>query len=106
MTDTTFAYIAVLTVDTPAGAGTAWPAMTHIAAISLLIAERAPDETWSFALRHRAVGAGDGEFLLLAWATSAMPEQGVSSAGNSPTPWSHRCSARCVRAIPTPQPHS
>ena len=74
---TMFVSLTVLTVDTPSSPNATWLAMRHLAAVAMLIGERAPGGTWTFALEQRAVGAGDGEDALLAWATAALPEQGV-----------------------------
>ncbi len=80
MTNTppTFIAITVLTVDSPAGAEGTWPAMTHLAAIAMLIVKRDPAGGWTFALKHQAIGAGTGEGVLLAWAADVMPDHAIA----------------------------
>lgn len=73
-----FVTLAVTTLDTPPAATGSLPAMSHLAAIGLLIAERNLDDQWRFALRRHAIGAGEGEDLLLAWATRTMPATGIT----------------------------
>lgn len=72
-----FVSLAITTLDTSAATAGSLPAMSHLAAIGMLIAERNPDDQWRFALRRHAIGAGEGEELLLAWATRAMPATGI-----------------------------
>lgn len=77
MIDTCYITLAVATVDTPPSTGGTVPPMSHLAAIAMLIAERGADDGWRFELKRHAIEAGDGEDLLLAWATHALPRHGV-----------------------------
>jgi hypothetical protein len=72
-----FVLIAITTVDTPASAQGTLPAMTHVVAIGMLIAERDAEDRWDFTLKHHAIGAGDSEDLLLAWAARVMPDTAI-----------------------------
>lgn len=72
-----FVSLAVVSVDTSASATGTLPVMTHLAAIAMRIAERDAEGEWHFTLERRAVGAGDGEDALLAWAIQTMPPSGI-----------------------------
>lgn len=72
-----FVSIAITTVDTPASTQGTLPAMTHVVAIGMLIAEHDAEDRWDFTLRHHAIGAGDSEDLLLAWAARVMPDTAI-----------------------------
>jgi len=52
-------------------------AMSHLAAMAVLIAERDSDGTWTFSLKRHAVAAGDREDTLLLWALNTLPESGI-----------------------------
>ena len=72
-----FVSLAITTVETPAATEGRTPAMTHVVAIGMLIAERDSEDRWQFSLQRRAIGAGEGEALLLTWAARAMPATGI-----------------------------
>lgn len=71
-----FVSIAVAAVAIPAAADSKLLGETHLAAIGLLVAERDGDQ-WRFSLRHQAIGAGESEKLLLAWAARVLPDSGT-----------------------------
>lgn len=72
----TFVSLAVLTASTPPSQGSI-PAMRHLAALAMLLAERDDAGSWRFDLQHRAIGAGTHEDVLLRWATDVLPEHGI-----------------------------
>lgn len=72
-----FVSLAVATVHAPASTTGTLPATSHLAAIGMLVAERRCEQDWRFSLHTHAVGAGDGEDRLLAWATGVLPDSGI-----------------------------
>ncbi len=72
-----FITLAVASVRIDANERGKHSAMSHLAAIAVLIAERDSDGTWAFSLKRHAVAAGDREDSLLLWALNALPEIGI-----------------------------
>lgn len=72
-----FVTLAVASIDIDANQHGAHAAMSHLAAIAVLIAERDRDGEWSFALKRHAVAAGDGEDALMLWALNVLPTSGI-----------------------------
>lgn len=72
-----FITLAVIHVETPASVQGSLPAMSHLAAIGMLIADRGTDGQWRFSLVSHAAQAGEGEDALLSWATRMMPPSGI-----------------------------
>lgn len=78
MTNTcSFITLAVASVRLDANQRGTHAAMSHLAAMAVLIAERGPDGTWAFSLKRHAVAAGDREDSLLLWALNALPQSGI-----------------------------
>ncbi|MEO9131318.1 MAG: hypothetical protein ABI240_08930 [Sphingomonas sp.] len=77
MTNTRFVALSLATVLTPASNKGTLPAMSHIAGMAMLIAERNDDCNWRFTLESYAIAAGMGEDSLLVWAIGAMPDHGT-----------------------------
>lgn len=78
MTNTcSFITLAVASVRIDADQYGTHSAMSHLAAIAVLIAERGSDGTWTFSLKRHAVAAGDREDSLLLWALNALPASGI-----------------------------
>ena len=71
-----FVSLAIAAVDVPVSR-TPPPAMSHLAAIGMLIAQRDANGDWRFSLRSHAIGAGQSEDVLIAWASEAMPPVGI-----------------------------
>jgi len=69
--------LAVASVDTPASTTGTLPATSQLAAIAMLIAERHAGGAWQFVLHAEAIGAGESEDRLLAWASTALPDRGT-----------------------------
>lgn len=76
MTICRFVSIAVAAIPIPADADSKLLGDTHLAAIGVLVAERDGDR-WRFSLSHQAIGAGESEKLLLAWAARVLPDSGT-----------------------------
>lgn len=72
-----FVTLSLTTVATPVSIGSGVPAQHHLAALAMLILEQT-DAGWAVRLRSAAVGAGDGEARLLAWATDQLPDSGIA----------------------------
>jgi len=72
-----FVTLAVDAVRVPPSGGGDLPGLSHLAAIAVLIAQRDREGAWRFAIRRHAISAGESEDLLLAWATRAIPEEGI-----------------------------
>lgn len=72
-----FVTLAIANVDVDANRHGTHCAMSHLAAIAVLIAERDAECVWSFALKSRAIAAGNGEDALLLWALNALPPTGI-----------------------------
>lgn len=77
MTPARFVALSVATLTSPAATSGSLPAMSHLAGIGMLVAERDEDHQWRFDLTSHAIGAGDGEDALLAWAGAALPAGGL-----------------------------
>lgn len=78
MTNTcSFITLAVASIRIAANQRGKHAAMSHLAAIAVLIAERDSGGTWTFSLKRHAVAAGDREDTLLLWALNALPESGI-----------------------------
>ena len=72
-----FVALAVMHVETPTSIQGTLPAMSHLAAIGMLIAARDAEGQWRFSLVSHATEAGEGEDALLSWATRMMPPSGI-----------------------------
>jgi len=78
MTDTcSFITLAVASIRIDANQRGTHSAMSHLAAMAVLIAERDSVGTWTFNLKRHAVAAGDREDSLLLWALNILPESGI-----------------------------
>lgn len=78
MTNTcSFITLAVASIRIDANQRGTHSAMSHLAAMAVLIAERDSDGTWTFSLKRHAVAAGDREDALLLWALNTLPESGI-----------------------------
>ncbi len=78
MTNTcSFITLAVASVRIDANQHGTHSAMSHLAAMAVLTAEREPDGTWTFGLKRHAVASGDREDTLLLWALNALPTSGI-----------------------------
>ena len=77
MTTTRFVALSIATLTSPAATSGSLPRMSYLASIGLFIAQRDDDGRWHFDLASHAIGAGDGENALLAWASDAMPADGI-----------------------------
>ncbi len=78
MTNTcTFITLAVASIRIDANQHGTHSAMSHLAAMAVLIAERDSVGTWMFRLKRHAVAAGDREDTLLLWALNTLPESGI-----------------------------
>ena len=73
-----FVTLAVATVDIQANEHGSHSAISHLAAIALLIADRDAAGAWTFTLTCHAVAAGHGEDALLLWGLNALPTDGVA----------------------------
>jgi len=74
---TRYVTLAVASVDTPASTIGTLPATSHLAAIAMLVAERHNQDEWRFVVHAEAIGAGESEDRLLAWASTALPDRGT-----------------------------
>ncbi len=72
-----FITLAVASIRIDANQHGTHSAMSHLAAMAVLIAERDSDGTWTFSLKRHAVAAGDREDTLLLWALNALPTSGI-----------------------------
>lgn len=52
-------------------------AVSHLAAIAVLVADRDGAGSWSFSLNRRGVAAGEGEDTLLLWSLNILPTTGT-----------------------------
>ena len=77
MSTTRFVALSLATLTSAAAISGDLPAMSHLAGIGLFVAERDGDGRWRFDLTSHAIGAGDGEYVLLAWATKLFPTAGT-----------------------------
>lgn len=78
MTNTcSFITLAVASIRIAANQCGKHAAMSHLAAMAVLIAGRDSDGTWTFNLKRHAVAAGDREDSLLLWALNALPTSGI-----------------------------
>lgn len=77
MNPCSFVTFAVATIDIDANQHGTHSAMSHLAAIALLIAERDVGGGWTFSLKRHAVAAGSGEDALLLWAINVLPSAGI-----------------------------
>lgn len=66
-----FVTLTTAVVTTPATASTA--ALTHLAGLAMLVAERDERPRWTFTVHANVAEAGDGEARLLQWTADRLP---------------------------------
>ena len=73
---TRFVTVSLTTVGHSPSRGGGIPARPRLAALAMLVIEQTAIG-WTFGLRSAAVGAGDSEHRLLAWAADQLPVEGM-----------------------------